>query len=151
MLVIVGVLNQFDVATTALEHLLRTTARSDILLIDNGSDRPLAVEPWVPPAVTIVRNSENVGVYPLFEQGLALAGAHDLLAFFHSDLLIYETNWDLIVEKAFAGDSRLGLLGFVGSSEIDPAGLAGAFAQKPTVWKAFPAWLTVGFWGNPLE
>jgi hypothetical protein len=76
----------------------------------------------VSPDVKVVRNPSNVGVYPLFEQGLALAGKHDILAFIHSDLLIYEVGWDVTVRDAFARDDQLGLLGFVGSSQIDASG-----------------------------
>jgi hypothetical protein len=42
MLVIIGVLNQFGLTAATLERMVTVTVEADILLIDNGSDRPLA-------------------------------------------------------------------------------------------------------------
>ena len=122
MLVISGVLNRFEVLADILGRLSDLTIEADILLIDNGSDRPLREEKWLPQSVRVVRNDLNTGSYPLFAQGLKMSDGHDILAFFHSDLLVHERGWDTRVRDAFARDERLGLLGFVGSSEIDGAG-----------------------------
>ncbi len=122
LLVVIGALNQFELLAHALSRLLDLSSRVDLAVIDNGSHPPLNTERWLPRQVRVVRNPTNRGCYPLFAQGLVLGRRHDLIAFFHSDLLIHEGDWDVRVRQAFADDDRLGLVGFVGSNEIDPDG-----------------------------
>lgn len=117
MIACVGVLNQFGVARECLTHLAaRTSLDCPIVAIDNGSDAPLADEPWLPDRVGVERNPENTGNWALFGQALELAG--DPIAVLHSDLLVWEDFWDRRVAAAFAADRRLGLLGFVGAKKI---------------------------------
>ena len=122
MLVVVGVHNGFEHLADSLGRLVETTDQADVLLVDNGSDRPLRDERWLPPGVRVLRNPTNAGTYPLFAQALTLGRRWDLLALLHSDLWIHEPGWDARVREAFARDDRLGLLGFVGSDEIDVDG-----------------------------
>ena len=122
ILVVVGVHNGFEMLADTLGRLVEATAEADVLLIDNGSDRPLRDERWLPEGVRVRRNRTNVGSYPLFAQALALSRGWDVVAVLHADLWIHERGWDARVRDAFARNERLGLLGFVGSDEIDGAG-----------------------------
>jgi GT2 family glycosyltransferase len=122
MLVVVGVHNGFEILADSLGRLVEATDEADVLLIDNGSDRSLRDERWLPTRVRVHRNEANVGTYPVFAQALARGRGWDLLAILHTDLWIHEPGWDARVRAAFATDERLGLLGFVGSDEIDSSG-----------------------------
>jgi GT2 family glycosyltransferase len=122
ILVVVGVHNGFEMLADTLGRLVQATEEADVLLIDNGSDRPLRDERWLPAGVRVRRNPTNVGSYPLFAQALALSRGWDVVAVLHSDLRVHERSWDARVRDAFAANERLGLLGFVGSDEIDAAG-----------------------------
>lgn len=122
MVVVIGVHNGFEMLADSLGRLADATTDADILLIDNGSDPPLRDEGWLPAGVRTRRNETNLGTYPLFAQALALDRRWDLLAVLHTDMWVHEAGWDARVREAFARDERLGLLGFVGSDEIDRAG-----------------------------
>jgi hypothetical protein len=129
---ILGVLNQHEIATQALElalHNLGEPKDTQILIIDNGSATPyldhikLAVKTYADRVgeLKIIRNPQNVGNYPLFFQAREQADG-DAMAFIHSDLFIYGQNWDVHIKQWFEGERQSGLIGFLGSSEIDNFG-----------------------------
>jgi len=71
----------------------------------------------------MVRVDENPGSYPVFALAPSLCSpACDAVAILHSDLLVYEKGFDVRLLTAFARRPSLGLIGFVGSNEIDSAG-----------------------------
>ena len=104
------------------------SALTDIILVDNGSEIPLPKFD----ADLIIRLEENVGgnaVIPISHQILtdpANPERYEVFAFFHCDLFIRESNWDLRVLQAFDADSKLGLVAFVGSPEMNEIGGRGA-------------------------
>lgn len=118
--VVFPVLNQFPLAQVAIKYAMGNAVENpDLVIIDNGSD-----EPFLPAGVVTripVRHEESIGVYPTFWDALKHTDA-DVLAFFHSDLIVCEDGWDLRVMAMFKADPNLGLLGFIGSNEIDAAG-----------------------------
>jgi hypothetical protein len=129
---VIGILNQFELATQALELALHTLGEpkdTQILLIDNGSSTPYldhikaAVKTYTESVgeLKIIRNPQNVGNYPLFFQAREQADG-EAIAVIHSDLFIYGQNWDMHVKQWFEGEPQLGLIGFLGSSEIDNFG-----------------------------
>lgn len=115
--VVVSVLGQHELATFGITKLLEniTEPSTDIIIIDNGNDY---IYPLPSPRVYHHAQFENVGVYPTFPLGFEFSDA-DVVAFFHSDLIVVEKGFDDRILDAFAGDPRLGLVGFVGSNEID--------------------------------
>ncbi len=119
---VIGVSGALEIAGAGIRYAMGTATLpgTAILAIDNASEPPL--EP--PDGVEVVRNPVNTGNYPLFAQALALAQARDaeLLAVLHSDLWIFEQGWDTRLEEAFSMHPRLGLVGFVGSDELDENG-----------------------------
>lgn len=117
--VIFPVLNQHDLARAVIavtKGAMSKDSDAEIVVLDNGSDVPFEME-----GVRVIRSDKNLGVYPTFWWGLNEAKG-DILAFFHSDFLVGGTDWDLDVIKAFEARPKLGLLGCIGSNEIDSAG-----------------------------
>lgn len=130
VLAVVPVLNAFDVAQDALRRMVLLSDHPNVVAIDNGSANPLAreIKRWKIPHVEVVRNTVNVGNYAAFAQGLQIAqerGA-DVVAFYHSDLIIHEQSWDTRLAMFFAETPKAGLAGFVGSYEMDENGGRGS-------------------------
>lgn len=70
-------------------------------------------------------NGSNVGVYPVFfdarreiDESLYYLDTEELILFIHNDLIIHEKGYDQRIIDAFSQNDDLGLVGFVGSSEI---------------------------------
>src|SRR5579872_5016496 len=121
--IVFPVMNQFPIASACIDIALENlSGKNDVelLILDNGSDVSFQYESDKV-NVIIWRCEKSIGVYPTFWSGLEHCTG-DILAFFHSDLAIYEKNWDLRVIQTFEQNEDLGLLGFIGSNEIDSAG-----------------------------
>ncbi len=114
--VIIPVLNQFAITNRAIDYLTEKEVDYEIIVVDNGSD-----EVFFNKKVTTFRYDEPIGSYPVFHEALKLTDA-DILAFFHSDVFIYDSDWDNKILAQFQADETLGLIGFVGSNEIDNLG-----------------------------
>ena len=126
---VVPVLNQFELARTAIDFAIHTLSDKndvEILILDNGSgdnfgkfygDR-VEGRTVESPMIKFVRLEKNIGVYPTFWEALKYTDA-DILAFIHSDLIIEEKGWDDRVLETFGRNLNMGLLGFIGSNEID--------------------------------
>jgi GT2 family glycosyltransferase len=133
--VIVPVLNQFDISRTTLDFAINYLDKpADVIVLDNASDEPFTYKKDVAETrintegtyeevsnIQIVRLDHNIGVYPTFWEALKHTDA-DVLAFFHSDLILTEKGWDTRVLAEFEKNPKLGLLGFIGSDEIDASG-----------------------------
>ena len=123
--IVVGFLNQHELTREAVRMMINNLdhpEETEFVLIDNGSDEP---PQWTAPVenisvgkMRILQNARNVGNYPLFKQGLEAAEGH-IVAFIHSDVFVYQKGWDTQVRAQFAGHDDLGLLGFIGSTEMD--------------------------------
>ena len=123
--VVVSVLNQHELATTCIDFVQAYSSQdTDIVIIDNASD------PVFDYNITnlkdnrnikIIRQEKNIGVYPIFWEALKYTDA-DVIAYFHSDLMFCEKGWDERVLACFEMYEKLGLIGFVGSDEIDANG-----------------------------
>lgn len=128
MIAIVPAHNRFDLLKMQLEALVAASdpARTTILVLDNGSRTPIAREPWIAELpVSTWRTPANCGNYPVFEiarRQLVVGPPDTVIAFLHSDLLVWEAGWDARVEGVFAREPRLGLIGFVGSDTIETDG-----------------------------
>ena len=125
--IIIPVLNQFELFEQTLNQIiLNAETFLEIIVIDNGSD-DILFNYWKEKRllgreyVKFVANEENIGNYPVFKQGLELV-QNEIIAFFHSDLFIYEKGWDKRVIEEFDKNPKLGLVGFIGSNEIDSFG-----------------------------
>jgi hypothetical protein len=98
----IPVLNQHDITHKCVGTFL-DTAKSvvKVVFVDNGSDEPLAnhafIDQWRNDGHTIdiIRNDENIGVYPTFQQ------VHDHVSalvpwifYSHNDVRMLEFGWD---------------------------------------------------------
>lgn len=125
--IVVPVFNQFDLATAALDvmiHNLSGKREVELVVLDNGSSEMFVYVPNEKNeklVVRLIRLNKNIGVYPTFWAGLRETTG-DIVAFFHSDLMIAEKGWDIRVLSSFEDNAHLGMVGFVGSDEIDAAG-----------------------------
>jgi len=91
-----------------------------LIVIDNASDIPLE-DFYKDIPHKIVRLEKNIGVYPTFWEALKHTDAN-ILAFFHTDLIVLEKDWDIRLMEKFSSNPKIGLIGFIGSTEIDSLG-----------------------------
>lgn len=121
--IVFPVLNQFPLAQTAIDFAINNLSGDndvELIVIDNGSDTAFTFEELTDKAKVRIHHIKNIGVYPIFWEALKYTDA-DVLAFFHSDLIISEKGWDTRVLKVF-DNPNVGMIGFVGSNEIDNNG-----------------------------
>lgn len=118
--VVFTVLGQHEMATIAIQHALDNCVVNDthVYVIDNGGDYTCPIND---PRLKVLTPEKNIGVYPAFKYGFDNVEG-DILAFLHSDLIILEKGYDERIIKAFEGNAKIGLIGFVGSNEIDSNG-----------------------------
>jgi len=115
--VVIPVLGQNDMAHAVIDQLFKTIPEGiEVVIIDNGSEVPFYDE-----RCKIVRFESNIGVYIAFQVGFEYATG-DVVAFFHSDLVVWQSGWVERVLEHFNADEKLGMIGFVGSDEIDQMG-----------------------------
>ena len=125
--IVVGVLNNPELARTTLKMMLGNLSRSEeteLIVIDNGSDVPFTLDGMEMPGsaeIRIVRNEVNSGNYPLFFQANEIAKG-EIIAFMHSDVFVYQKGWDESVRAQFEIRNKMGLLGFIGSTQLDAHG-----------------------------
>jgi hypothetical protein len=135
--IVFSVLGQHDMARLAVRCAAQncTDAATKILIIDNGGDFTLPDLEEYRGRVTLFRPTSalespepkpcNIGVYPTFRCGMVNSDT-EIVAFFHSDLMVIEKGFDVRMIWEFHSRPRLGLLGFVGSNEIDSNGGRGS-------------------------
>lgn len=124
--IVVTVLGQHEMATLAIRNLVENCEDplTNIVVVDNGGDY---VFPDESPRVVVERRLDqdlkpvNMGVYPVFQYAMDVLPSvtGDVVAFFHSDLMVVEKGFDVSILKVFRECGDLGLMGFVGSNEID--------------------------------
>lgn len=104
----------------------------ELIVIDNHSKEPFNITPTEDPELykliqtlyspTCKRLEKNTGIYPdVFQIALEMATS-PVVAFFHSDLFVYQHGWDTSVIDHFDANANLGLLGFIGSTQMDGNG-----------------------------
>ena len=97
---VIPVLNQHDVTEKVIESWFeKAKSRVEIVFIDNGSDEPLAEQPFIRRwakchRISVFRNQRNIGVYPTFQQGFGLAITSPFIFYSHNDVEMVEYGWD---------------------------------------------------------
>lgn len=113
--IVIPIINNFKMTDTVVEYLKKNSVTNpEILIIDNNSDEEYENKD----VSQVLRNPKNIGVYPAFKQGLEYSGG-DIICFMHNDVFIHELGWDKRVLEAFDKNRMLGMISFVGSSQID--------------------------------
>lgn len=100
-------------------RLLATNAHAhwlEMYVIDNASKEPLKSK-----FAKIIRNEENRGMVGSLRQAVEHSTA-EVIVYLHSDMYIYEENWDREVLAAFEADPKLAALGVVGAKQADANG-----------------------------
>lgn len=122
--VVVPFIDQWDFTEKCLRSIVSNKKHwtdTEVIALDNGSDSQYDEELQELGVDRIVRNADNVGVLETFRQGLKEAKG-DIVAFFHSDVLIHEPGFDDRIIKAFEDDPKLGLAGLLGGRGVYPDG-----------------------------
>lgn len=89
---------------------------------DNGEQRGFFekfILPFWPGDATYHPQDENLGVPRSMQYAYENSG-HNVLAFMHNDLYVYERGWDQEVIRFFERKNKVGLVGFFGAEGIDP-------------------------------
>lgn len=150
--IVIPVLGQHDLAKLCLGKIMdKQVHETEVLIIDNGGDFSVEANDLPDKATkfTIMRPKEgNIGVYPTFKFGMENTTG-DVVLFIHSDLIVDEYGFDVRLMDAFENDEKLGLVGFIGSNEIDNSGGRGlgttsnfqgnSYVYKGKNWNGSPA------------
>lgn len=133
--VVIGVHNQFDISKRTIELLAQHADNPQdiqLVIVDNGSKTQFMPYPASESdiadtmakfgfIVNIVKE-KNEGNYPvIFSEGLK-ASTSDIIMFMHSDVFVVQQGWDSAVIAQFEANANLGLVGVIGSTQIDNFG-----------------------------
>lgn len=127
--------DNFPLTKLAIEHLRRTVdpELTDIVMVDNGSKEEFERLG----DVNIFFNT-NIGGNAVFHTVPNFIPKQEYLAFLHCDLMVHEVGWDKRVVDTFDEKEKLGVLGFVGSNQIDRAGGRGLGTMLNYAGEWFP-------------
>jgi GT2 family glycosyltransferase len=158
--IVIPYLNQTRLMATVFEQLIKVTSITpeiEFLLIDDGStEEPHLTVPTKfanPNLIRVVRNEKTKGVYPSFKQGFEETTG-EIVAFMHSDMVIWEEGWDKRVIAEFDSQPKLGMIGFIGSNEIDAWGGRGLGTASNFMGRTLRSVLQIGapsWTGSPAE
>jgi len=130
--IVIPILNQHDATEENVQSWIDLAKdKIDILFIDNGSEVPLEstdfYRRWEDAGhVRCIRNDQNVGVYPTFQQGLENTDA-DFIFYSHNDVEMLEYGWDVKLGRLLgSSDSSWGVGGMFGAQGL---GLPGIYQQ----------------------
>ena len=125
---IIPVLNQFDSVDRYVSSFCNLAKRPiDILLIDNGSSEQLVRTDVVSKInqdghnIFCLRLEKNVGVYPTFQIGANTSEEWEYLFYSHSDVEMFEDEWDIKLEDILTeleNNANPGICGMFGARGI---------------------------------
>lgn len=109
-------LNQAKSTQATLESFKNTQAiEHRYIIVDNGSTPP--VRDWLLGLTgddIVIRNSENVGLPKAMNQARKVSDA-DFILYTHTDVLMYEQDWDTKITKILEGLGSVGVAGAFGA------------------------------------
>ncbi len=119
---ILNQLNDIKPALALFRH--NTNPETEWMIIDNGSTEP--VEPFIrtfikPKKLNYIRNNENIGMVKTMQQAYENCET-EILAVTHSDVFVYEKDWDQRMLRLFEDMPKLGGIGFFGAQGCGPNG-----------------------------
>lgn len=121
----VPLLNQLDDSKGPLGCLrYNTSPDSEFLFIDNGSHEPIEkflISYLRPKRMNYLRNEENIGLVKTMQQAYENCET-DILAITHSDVYVFEKDWDKRIISYFEKMPNLGAIGFFGAQGCGPVG-----------------------------
>jgi len=98
-----------------------TSEDTEWMIIDNNSDDNVE---WFfrtvlkPKKLNFIKNEKNIGLVKTYQQIIDLCET-EYLAILHSDVFIYEKDWDQRAIKKFEEIDKLGMIGFFGAQGCD--------------------------------
>lgn len=109
--------------TKGIMALLKQNTSDDTewLIIDNNSDDNVE---WFfrtvlkPKKLNFIKNESNIGLVKTYQQIIDLCET-EYLSILHSDVFIYEKNWDQRIIRKFEEIDNLGAIGFFGAQGCD--------------------------------
>lgn len=112
--IVIPVTDKHELTKRCLEKIYENSYAYDVIIIDNGS-----IEPYNDPlfSARIIRNEQNIGVFPAVLQGLEAARNNTVLVM-HNDVLIHEKHFDKRILDEFQTDPLLGIAGFFGGRGV---------------------------------
>jgi GT2 family glycosyltransferase len=132
--VCIPILNQHEEAVKYLDSWFALAkGRISVVFIDNGSDEPFENRPellaWRREGhcIRVIRNEDNTGVYPTFQQGYEECCEHNPWIFYsHSDVEMLVSGWDIRLNRLLkaAAARKAGACGMFGAIGI---GLPGVY------------------------
>ena len=120
----IPVLNQPESTQKTLDSLKSKQSKEiQYIIVDNGSTPP--VRDWLIGLSgddIVIRNEQNVGLPKALNQAMIVSDT-DYTFFTHSDIEMFEQDWDLKIEQAIEDAGNVGVAGFygaygIGSSDI---------------------------------
>lgn len=117
--IIIPVLNQKGCTQSTLSSLKsREKNKNTYIIVDNGSNPP--VRDWLDGLSgddVVIRNSSNVGVPKALNQALSISEA-DYNFCTHSDIYMFEQDWDQKIIDSIEEHNNVGVAGFFGAMGI---------------------------------
>lgn len=123
----VPVINQKTHTKELIDSLVETVSSPEnfhLVLIDNGSTDEYKLSDYNTDfKISLIKNDKNLGYYyPLKQVYEEFSKEGDLVGLMHNDLYFYEKGWDKKINNEFEKVEKLGLVGLVGSYEVDRMG-----------------------------
>lgn len=125
MILCIPVVDGHDLTKAVLDSLEQTVTGDNfkVVIFDNASDMPYTDIPYDYSFPVITHHCrQNIGYYRPLLWIYEMFADEELIGLAHNDLVYYERGWNERMEHSFAMDTKLGLVGMCGSSEIDNLG-----------------------------
>lgn len=123
----IPVVDQHGLIMQLLNSITKTIENPEqltVVIFDNASEVPYSGDfdfTW-PFRVVTVRSLSNRGYYQPITDLEKEATHADIVGLCHNDLIFYEQGWDRRLRQCFVDDGRLGMVGFLGSNQVDERG-----------------------------
>jgi len=121
--IVIPVFNKIETTLKCIESIRtqNTGGTYEVIIVDNGStdgtQETLRVGAGFKPALTYIRNQENLGVSKALNIG-AEAAQYDALCFMHNDVFVFRENWTTEVTGFLSKTANAGVVGLYGAKTL---------------------------------
>lgn len=121
--IIIPVFNKIETTVRCIDSIRQWNkgCSFEIIIVDNGStdvtQQTFTVGAGFKPALTYIRNTENLGVAKALNLG-AESAKYDILCFMHNDVFIYKKKWVSEICKFIFNIPTPGVVGLFGAKTI---------------------------------
>lgn len=121
----IPIMNQLNDTKPALGLFkYNTNPETEWMVVDNGSTEPVEkfiVDTLQPERINYIRNQQNLGLVKTYQQ-IYESCETEVLVITHSDVYIYQKDWDRVILKYFEDIPDLGAVGLFGAQGCGPMG-----------------------------